>query len=46
MSDQSWLTEEQVDQLRPHAPKVRGKARADAGMVLSGITPVKRNGLR
>ncbi len=27
MGDQFWLTEEQVERLRPHFPKVRGKAR-------------------
>ena len=46
MGDQFWLTEEQVERLRPHCPKVRGKARSDDRMVLSGIVHVKRNGLR
>ncbi len=46
MSDQFWLTEEQVERLRPHFPKVRGKARCDDRMILSGIIHVKRNGLR
>lgn len=46
MGDQFRLAEEQVDRLRPHFPKVRGKARSDDRMVLSGITYVKRNGLR
>ena len=46
MSDQFWLTEEQVERLRPHFPKVRGKPRSDDRMVLSGIIHVKRNGLR
>ena len=46
MSDQFWLTEEQVERLRPHFPKVRGKARSDDRMVLSGIIHVKRNGMR
>ncbi len=45
MSDQFWLTEAQVDRLRPHFPKVRGKARSDDRTVLSGIIHVKRNGL-
>ena len=46
MGDQFWLTQEQVERLRPHFPKVRGKARSDDRMVLSGIIHVKRNGLR
>ena len=46
MSDRFWLTEEQVERLRPHFPKVRGKPRSDDRMVLSGIIHVKRNGLR
>lgn len=46
MGDQVWLTEEQVERLRPHVPKVRGKARSDDCMVLSGIIHVTRNGLR
>lgn len=46
MSDQFWLTEEQVERLRPHFPRVRGKPRSDDRTVLSGIIHVKRNGLR
>lgn len=46
MSDRFWLTQEQVERLRPHFPKVRGRARSDDRMVLSGIIHVKRNGLR
>ncbi len=46
MGEQFWLTVEQVERLRPHFPKVRGKARADDRRVLSGIIHVKRNGLR
>ena len=46
MSGQFWLSEEQGERLRPHFPKVRGKARSDDRMVLSGIIHVKRNGLR
>jgi transposase len=46
MSDQVWLTEEQVERLRPHFPKARGKPRSDDRTVLSGIIHVKRNGLR
>ena len=45
MSGQFWLTHEQVERLRPHVHKVRGKTRSDDRMVLSGIVHVKRNGL-
>ncbi len=46
MSGQFWLTHEQVERLRPHFPKVRGKPRVDDRRVLSGILHVLRNGLR
>jgi transposase len=41
-----WLAHEQVERLRPHFPKARGKPRADDRRVLSGILFVLRNGLR
>ncbi len=46
MSRQFWLTSEQVERLRPHFPKSRGKPRVDDRRVLSGILHVLRNGLR
>ena len=46
MSGQFWLTHEQVERLRPHFPKPRGKPRVDDRRVLSGILFVLRNGLR
>ena len=46
MSGQFWLTDEQVERLRPHFPKPRGKPRVDDRRVLSGILHVLRNGLR
>lgn len=46
MSGQFWLTDEQVERLRPHFPKARGKPRVDDRRVLSGIIHVQRNGLR
>lgn len=46
MSDLFWLTEEQVERLRPYFPKSHGKARVDDRRVLSGIVFVNRNGLR
>ncbi len=46
MGGQFWLSGEQVERLRPHFPKVRGKPRVDDRRVLSGILHVLRNGLR
>ena len=46
MTGQFWLTSEQVERLRPHFPKARGKPRVDDRRVLSGIIHVQRNGLR
>ena len=46
MSGQFWLTEKQMERLRPHFPKARGKPRVDDRRVLSGILHVLRNGLR
>ena len=45
MSDLFWLSEAQVDRLRPYFPKSRGKARVDDRRVLSGIIFIQRNGL-
>ena len=46
MSNYYWLTEAQMERLRPHFPKSRGKPRVDDRRVLSGIIYVKRNGLQ
>lgn len=46
MSGRFWLTSEQVERLRPHVPKARGKPRVDDRRVSSGILFVWRNGLR
>ena len=46
MSGQFWLSDEQVERLRAHFPKPRGKPRVDDRRVLSGILFVLRNGLR
>ena len=46
MSDLYWLTEEQMERLRPFFPKSRGKPRVDDRRVLSGIIFINRNGLR
>ena len=46
MSDLYWLTDEQMERLRPYFPKSHGKSRVDDRRVLSGIVFVNRNGLR
>jgi len=46
MSDHYWLTDAQMERLRPFFPKSRGKARVDDRRVLSGIIFINRNGLR
>jgi transposase len=46
MSNLYWLTEAQMERLRPYFPKSRGRARVDDRRVLSGIIFVNRNGLR
>ncbi|WP_085982739.1 IS5 family transposase [Octadecabacter arcticus] len=46
MSNLYWLTEAQMERLRPYFPKSRGRARVDDRRVLSGIIFINRNGLR
>jgi len=46
MSGQFWLTDKQVERLRPLFPKARGRPGVDDRRVLSGILHVLRNGLR
>ncbi len=46
MSDLYWLTDEQMERLRPFFPKSHGRPRVDDRRVLSGIIFVNRNGLR
>lgn len=46
MSDLFWLTDEQMERLRPFFFKSQGKPRVDDRRVLSGIIFVNRNGLR
>lgn len=41
-----WLTDEQMDRLKPFFPKSHGKPRVDDRRVLSGIIFINRNGLR
>ena len=46
MSNLYWLTEAQMERLRPYFPKSRGRPRVDDLRVLSGIIFINRNGLR
>lgn len=46
MSDLFWLTDEQVERLRPFFPKSHGRPRVDDRQVLGGIVFVNRNCLR
>ncbi len=44
MSNLYWLTETQMERIRPYFPKSRGRARVDDKRVLSGIIFINRNG--
>ncbi len=46
MSNLFWLTDVQMDRLRPFFPKSHGVARVADRRVLSGIIFINRNGLR
>ena len=46
MSDQFWLSEEQLARIEPHFPLSHGVPRVDDCKVISGIIHVIRNGLR
>lgn len=46
MSNLFWLTEAQMDRLRPFFPMSHGHPRVDDRRVLSGIIFINRNGLR
>jgi transposase len=46
MSNLFWLTEEQMERLRPFFPKSHGKPRVDDRRGLSGMIFINRNGLR
>lgn len=45
MGELFWLTDVQMERLRPFFPKSRGKPRVDDRRVLSGIIFIQRNGL-
>ena len=46
MSNLYWLTDAQMERLKPFFPKSHGKPRVDDRCVLSGIIFINRNGLR
>ena len=46
MSNLYWLTDAQMERLRPFFPKSHGMPRVDDRRVLSGIIFINRNGLR
>ena len=46
MSDQFWLSQEQLSRIEPHFPLSHGVPRVDDRRVVSGIIHVIRNGLR
>ena len=45
MSNLYWLTDAQMERLKPFFPKSHGKPRVDDRRVLSGIIFINRNGL-
>ena len=46
MSNLYWLSDAQMERLKPFFPKSHGKPRVDDRRVLSGIFFINRNGLR
>ena len=46
MSDHYWLTEAQLERIKPYFPRSHGRPRVDDRRVISGIIHVIRNGLR
>lgn len=46
MSDHYWLTETQLERIKPYFPRPHGRPRVDDRRVISGIIHVIRNGLR
>ena len=46
MSDQFWLSVEQLEKIKPYFPLSHGVARVDDRRVISGIIHVIHNGLR
>jgi len=46
MSDHYWLTEAQLERIKPYFPRSHGRPRVDDRRVISGIIHVIKNGLR
>ncbi len=46
MSDHYWLTEAQIERLKPYFPRAHGVPRVDDRRVLSGIIHVIKRGLQ
>lgn len=46
MSDLFWLSDAQMDRLKPYFPKSHGKPRVDDRRVLNGIIFINRAGFR
>ncbi len=46
MSNLYWLSEAQMERLKPFLPRSHGKPRVDDRRVLSGMIFINRNGLR
>lgn len=46
MSDHFWLSEAQLERIKPYFPRSHGRPRVDDRRVISGIIHVIRNGLR
>jgi len=46
MPDHYWISEAQVERIKPYFPRPHGRPRVDDRRVISGIIHVIRNGLR
>jgi transposase len=46
MSDHYWLSEAQLERIKPYFPQSHGRPRVDDRRVISGIIHIIRNGLR
>ncbi len=46
MSDHYWLTEAQIERLKPYFPRAHGVPRVDDRRVISGIIHVIKRGLQ
>jgi transposase len=46
MSDHYWLSEAEIERMKPYFPRSHGRPRVDDRRIISGIIHVIRNGLR